>query len=265
VAEVNEISENSLNNRLNQGNGADELAMLAKTFNSMLERIERAFIIQKGFVSYASHELRTPLTAILGQIEVALNVNRSTDEYKLILISINEEILKLKKLTNGILRLFQLQSSGIKIKLTPTRIDEILFAAVSQVKNERQADIEVEFGSEPTDVNELLINGNEDLLLLTLVNVIENGIKFSDNKPVKVILSSYSEKLTLEIQDQGIGVANAELTKIFQPFYRSQDSSSIHGYGIGLALVKQILELHKADYALKSTQSHTTFTISFPR
>jgi len=90
--------------RLFEGNGRDELAELAITFNRMLERIERSFELQQNFVANASHELRTPLTSIIGNIEVSLSRQRSSEDYILILKTILEEAERLHKLKRWIVK-----------------------------------------------------------------------------------------------------------------------------------------------------------------
>ncbi|WP_370088850.1 ATP-binding protein [Ekhidna sp.] len=265
IEEVNQITEKSLSSRLDEGNGKDELANLALTFNRMLNRLENAFATQKGFVSYASHELRTPLTTILGQIEVVLMQERNETEYREVLISVNEELLKLKKLTNGLLRLFQLTSSEAALKPESVRIDEILFLSVEQVRKERDSPIEIIYQDLPEAENEFIIQGNEEMLVLAISNLIENACKYSEGSKVKVILSISSMSLCIDIVDSGIGIEPDEVEKIFEPFFRGSRTSSFRGYGIGLALVKQIILLHNARIEVKNENPGTRMHIDFPR
>jgi signal transduction histidine kinase len=132
IKEVDNITAFNLNQRLSEGNGMDEIAQLAVTFNRMLDRIEEAFKLQKSFVSNASHELRTPLTAITGQIEVSLMNKRSQQEYEAVLTSILEDTRSLNKLTNGLLELTHANMDIAGVKLINVRIDELLW----QVKND---------------------------------------------------------------------------------------------------------------------------------
>jgi signal transduction histidine kinase len=265
IEEVNQITEKSLNSRLDEGNGKDELALLANTFNRMLNRLESAFITQKGFVSYASHELRTPLTAMLGQIEVTLMQSRSKEEYQEMLASINDELLKLKRLTNGLLRLFQLPASEATLKLLPIRIDEVLFHAVDQTKTSPHTLVEIIYVETPEDEDSLIIHGNEDLLILAISNLIENASKFSGGQKVKVYLSIFPNMVTIDVLDSGVGINPDEADKIFEPFYRSKRTSETSGYGIGLALVKQVMILHKAQISLFSEKPGTRVRLEFPR
>ena len=265
IEEVNLITERSLNSRLDEGNGKDELAYLALTFNRMLNRLENAFTTQKGFVSYASHELRTPLTTILGQIEIVLMQERSKDEYMEVLESVNEELLKLKKLTNGLLRLFQLSTSEAELKLETVRIDEVLFMAMDQVRKDRNSPIEITYQNTPETEDDFIVNGNEEMLVLAISNIIENACKYSNGEKVIVILGIGTNKLTIDIIDRGIGIETAEKDKIFDPFFRGSRSSQFMGYGIGLALVKQIILLHNAQIDVTNENPGTRMRLTFLR
>lgn len=265
IEEVNEISEQSLGKRLDEGNGKDELAHLAQTFNRMLERLEHAFTTQKGFVSYASHELRTPLTAILGQIEVALMSDRKNHEYKELIVSINEELLKLKKLTNGLLRLFQLSSGPGSVAFDQVRMDELIFQAMDQVRRERpSSEIEVVFAREPEKERDLYIQGNAELLLLVLSNLMENALKFSDDQRVTISIDMTIDQVTVDVIDKGIGIDPSEIDKIFQPFYRTEKTAHRKGYGIGLALARQVIDIHKGEIQAINNGAGTTFRLQFP-
>lgn len=265
IEEVNLITEKSLNSRLDEGNGKDELAFLALTFNRMLNRLENAFATQKGFVSYASHELRTPLTTILGQIEIVLMHERSKGEYMEVLESVNEELLKLKKLTNGLLRLFQLSSSEAELRLGSIRIDEVLFLAVDHVRKDQNSPIEITYRNAPETGDDFMVNGNEEMLVLAISNLIENACKYSDGDQVKVILGIGTTTLTIDIVDMGIGIEPAEKDKIFDPFFRGSRSSEFFGYGIGLAIVKQIILLHNAQIVVEDENPGTRMKLTFLR
>ncbi len=127
IKEVESITASNLTKRVNEGNGTDEIAQLAVTFNQMLNRIQKAFELQKSFVSNSSHELRTPLTSITGQIEVALMSSREPEEYQAVLHSLLDDIKNVNRLTNGLLELAQANLDISKLKMKNVRIDELLW------------------------------------------------------------------------------------------------------------------------------------------
>jgi len=127
LVEVDKISISNLDMRVNEGNGTDEIAQLAITFNKMLERLESAFEVQRSFVSNASHELRTPLTSIKGNIEVSLMKKRENEEYEQILKTILEDTQDLIELSNRLLDLAKASSDISRMSLSDLRLDELLW------------------------------------------------------------------------------------------------------------------------------------------
>lgn len=263
VEEVKQINDQSLGMRVNEGNGTDEIANLAKTFNLMLERLENSFYSQKSFVSHASHELRTPLTAITGQIEVALMNTRSEEEYRNTLSSVLEDIRTLSALTNGLLELVQTNAAATKANFKNIRVDDALFWAVEQAQKKYQGNqILLDFENFPKEEDDLIIRGNDFLLRSAALNIIDNACKFSPEGDVRVIFKHKPDVITIQVVDTGIGISPDEQDKIFQPFYRASNAAGHRGYGLGLPLTKRILDIHEAALQVSSIlQKGTAFTI----
>lgn len=263
VEEVKQINDQSLGMRVNERNGTDEIANLAKTFNLMLERLENSFYSQKSFISHASHELRTPLTAITGQIEVTLMNTRSEKEYKDTLRSVLEDIISLSALTNGLLELVHTNAAATKANFKSIRVDDALFWAVEQAqKKYPDNQIVLNFENFPKEEDELLIIGNDFLLKSAFLNIIDNACKFSPAGEVRVIFTNKPHFLNIEVIDKGIGISPDEEDKIFQPFYRASNATGHRGYGLGLPLTKRILDIHEAVLQVSSIlHKGTSFTI----
>ena len=266
VTQVDKITISSLNMRVNEGNGTDEIAQLAITFNKMLARLESAFEMQRSFVSNASHELRTPLTSITGQIEVSLLKPRSQEEYQSILESVLEDIKNLNALSNGLLDLAKASSDISAIALQPIRIDEILWETRSKlISRKNDYKISIEFSHPIDDENELIINGNLHLLKIAIANLMDNGCKFSESKSVEVFLSVKNGRIKIEFVDNGIGIDSADLDKIFHPFYRANAAKNIAGNGLGLALSSKIISLHRGTISVQSQPGEgTKVTVGIP-
>jgi len=266
VTQVDKITISSLNTRVNEGNGTDEIAQLAITFNKMLARLESAFEMQRSFVSNASHELRTPLTSITGQIEVSLLKPRSQEEYQLILESVLEDIKNLNALSNGLLDLAKASSDISAIALQPLRIDEILWETRSElISQKHDYKISIEFSNPIDNENELIINGNLHLLKIAIANLMDNGCKFSESKSVEVFLSVKNSRIEIEFIDEGIGINPTDLDKIFHPFYRANAAKSIAGNGLGLALSSKIISLHRGAISVRSQPGKgTKVTVGIP-
>jgi signal transduction histidine kinase len=266
VIQVAKINISSLNMRVSEGNGTDEIAQLAITFNKMLERLESAFEMQRSFVSNASHELRTPLTSITGQIEVSLMNPRTKEEYQAILESVLEDIKNLNALSNGLLDLAKANSDISAIAITPLRIDEILWETRAELI-ERKPDfkISIEFDQPIEDEIELTILGNNHLLKTAIVNLMDNACKFSGNNSVEITILVRSHDVVIIFKDQGMGIEPEDLEKIFHPFFRSNNAKSIPGNGLGLTLTERIIRLHGGEISIESKPNiGTSATVSIP-
>lgn len=266
VSEVDKLTALNLNQRVNEGNGTDEIAQLAVTFNRMLDRIEEAFKIQKSFVSNASHELRTPLTAITGQIEVSLMKKRSPEEYESVLLSILDDTRSLNKLTNGLLELTHANMEITGLKLSNIRIDELLWQIRNEVmKRNPNYRVNLLISNLPEDESKLIVHGSEQLLKTAFTNIIENACKFSSGKDVNISFEAGNHAVEIKIKDLGIGISPSELHRIFQPFYRGNNAKKYSGHGLGLSLAQKIVQLHNGSLNIDSVvNSFTMVKVTFP-
>ncbi|MFD1188118.1 HAMP domain-containing sensor histidine kinase [Pontibacter rugosus] len=268
ISQVQKISANDLHLRLSNAEGTDEVSDLAKTFNKMLDRLELAFEMQSTFVSNASHELRTPLTAMIGELEVALMKPRETEEYHRVLQSTLEDARMLTELSNGLLQIAQASLDPSKIKKTELRFDELVWMARDQaLKRQPNARIDIDFANFPDEEDRLVVRGNEALLLIAVVNVLENAIKFSPNEQAVVgHIIVKNHQVMLQVRDRGLGIAEEDLKHVFVPFFRADNVRSIMGHGIGLPLAERILKLHQGSISVNSQLNQgTDVTIKLPQ
>jgi two-component system sensor histidine kinase ArlS len=265
IREVNDISSQNLSHRIEAGSGHDELHQLANTFNELLNRLQESFNTQRRFISNASHELSTPLTSISSQLEVTLHKERSTDEYRQVMQSIHEDVQQMQQLTKSLLEIAKTGSQGT-IELTEVRIDEVLFKVMSDVqKISPSYKVELHFGDFPEDEKKFLVFGNTDLLYSSLKNFVENGCKYSPDHLSWVDLSFYEEEVIMQVRNEGDVIAEEEIEHIFQPFYRTNTATHVKGFGLGLALAKRIISLHRGTIKVDSDmQRGTVFTIMLP-
>ncbi|AKQ45902.1 histidine kinase [Rufibacter radiotolerans] len=268
VSEVEKIKASDLHRRLSQAEGTDEVAHLAQTFNSLLDRLETAFEAQRTFVSSASHELRTPLTAMIGELQVALMKQRPAEEYERVLHSILDDARLLTQLSNGLLQMVQASSDSSKIQMTELRMDELVWQACAEARKRQPGMVlDVEFTNLPEDEKELIIQGNEALLLIATVNVLENAAKFSGEKPsISASIEVLPQSLVFRVRDQGIGMGPDDVSKVFVPFFRAENVREISGHGIGLPLAEKIIHSHKGTIAVHSQLNQgTEVTITLPK
>lgn len=266
VDKVEEITATNLDLRVYEGNGKDEIAELAVTFNRMLNRLEQSFDAQKQFVSNISHELRTPLSAIITELELAGTKSRSTEEYNTIIQLALSDARRLARLSNDLLDLAKASYDQTEIAFRELRLDEVLVEARQQVlKTDPRFHIFISFEQEIEDDDLISIIGNEYLLKIAFANLMENGCKFSDNRQCKVSISFNETTTILKFTDQGIGIAPEDLPNLFNSFYRGRNQQYAAGNGIGLSLTHKIITLHKGSITVDTTVNEgTTFTLFLP-
>ncbi|MBS1919382.1 MAG: HAMP domain-containing protein [Bacteroidetes bacterium] len=244
VKDVNQLSSTNLSGRISVGNKKDELNALAETFNSLLKRLEDSFLIQRRFISNASHELSTPLTSMSSQLEVGLQQKRSSEEYEKIIKSVSDEVHVMMELTKCLLEIARAGSDGA-IELTDVRIDEVLMNTVAHIKKTFPGySINVQFSDLPENENECIVPGNSDLLYTAFKNIIENGCKYSEDNKINIDLSFVDKKIILDFVNKGDVLAEEDIEKIFQPFFRGSSAQGKPGFGLGLPLTKRIIKLH---------------------
>jgi signal transduction histidine kinase len=266
IRNVKGISAHNLNQRLKVGSSKDEITDLSQTFNDMLDRLEITFEIQNNFVSNASHEFKTPLTIISGEAQLGLSVDDIPEIARDSFRTIFRESEKMEHLTNSMLSLAQTGFDGKKDQWDEIRIDELILsvkATADQIIPSNK--VEINFDQLPEDEEKLVVNGNETLLKAAFSNIVLNSCKYSDNKPVHVLIKAGKTYVIIEINDEGIGIPDREIAQIFVPFFRASNTEKYKGYGIGLPLTNNIIKLHQGSIVVNSKVGvGTRFTVYLP-
>ena len=251
--EVSQITAKDLTKKLSTGNNKDEIAQLERNFNEMLSRIEKSFELQKSFVSNASHELRTPLAAIKSEIQVALEKDRTPEQYKEILKSLNIDNQRLIQLINGLLQLAKSEKGDKTLQMVPIRIDEVLFEVQDELQHQHQNyRISIDFEEIPDDDGTVTVSGNKSLLKTLFNNLIDNACKYSENNMAVINIRFNKSNCIINVADTGIGISKDDHEKIFEPFFRTKNASNYKGHGIGLSICKRIVDIHGGRIILKS-------------
>jgi signal transduction histidine kinase len=265
VNEVDNILPSDLRGRLQKENNHDEISHLVTTFNRLLDRIEHAFEMQRGFIANVSHELKNPIATMDAQLQLALNKPRSVEEYDKILTSLHEDIRDLTDTTDRLLQLAKIHSGTSKIEFSQVRLDELVYQSRDVLlKTHPMYCVNIEIKQLPDNEAELCIHGDELLLRSAFVNLMDNCCKFSDNHTVYIALD-FNAKNQIEIRDKGQGISAEDLPYIFEPFFRSMHNDYKKGSGIGLSLVQSILLLHHISIEVQSNIGKgTTFLLGLP-
>jgi len=257
---------NEIKNRDNQNfnqpiiieNSYQEVHKLVETYNNFVAQLSQTFFIQKNFIDYVSHELRTPIAAMLGTIEVNKQKKRTIEEYE-------ESNLILKKYTEDlndtIEQMMILSGAKTNFELKNIRIDEIIWNITEKFNENHASQVHVDI--QVSESFNLKFPANEKLLELAINNVVQNAIKYSDNKLVTILLKSSESQLIMEIIDKGIGILPAEISKVTDNFYRGKNVHAYAGKGIGLSLAHTIFEIHHIKMKLESSPKGTIVSLYF--
>lgn len=253
IADVESISEQDLDRRLKEPRHQDEIGKLIRIFNGLLARIDRAFGLQRSFVSNVSHELKNPLTKITSQLEVTLLNARSNEEYRRTIESVLEDTRELNLLSTSLLDLASLHEENRTFSITKVRVDELLWEAMEKVRSlDAGYHTEVVTMELPDKEERVSMHGNPYLVRTALMNIIENACKFSYDHTARVSLYCASGKIHVKISDHGPGIDEASLKDVFQPFFRGDQTSRTKGYGIGLSLSQRIVRIYGGDITIAS-------------
>jgi two-component system, OmpR family, sensor histidine kinase ArlS len=258
------ISGENLDKRLELPKAKDEVRALGVTLNEMIERIDNAFKSQKRFVANASHEIRTPLTVIQTELEILEKKLKDNETKESIKIALSE-IEDLTKLTSSLLTIAKLDSSQTKLNLSQVRIDELL-AECAQSMNQASVKKNIQLILHIDDAIEM--KADREKLKRVFLNLIDNAIKYSSNDSrVTIMLEKLTEdKIKISVEDAGSGILSSEIPYIFNRFYRSDEiRAEVGGNGLGLAIAKEIVELHRGEINVESRPGEKTiFKVILP-
>jgi len=247
--QMRHVSESNLKQRVDVVKGNvkyNEIVQIATNFNNMLERLEKAFQVQKNFVHHASHELRTPLATMLSQTESALRKELTTKEATRVLESLREDQQEMIDLTNSLLLLSQYENVHYSSSWPKIRMDELIYEVIAAAQKMFEGiNISFDFIKYPEKESYLFLPGNETLLRSAFRNLIKNGYLYSNDQQVNITMEAYSKGIYIHFENKGRGLSAEDKERLFLPFFRGENAQNKKGFGLGLSIVKRIAELHK--------------------
>jgi len=217
----------------------DELSILANSFNKMANELSFISMLNKDFINNVSHEFKTPISSIQGFATLLLGANLTDGQREYAEIIVYESA-RLTKLITNILKLTKLENQIIVTDKEDFYIDEQIRHSFVLLQNEMiEKNIEIDF-----DLSKIKYNGNSEFIQQIWHNLLGNAIKFSGEKG-QIHINCYvkSNHAVVSIKDRGIGMNKSTITRIFEKFYQGDKSHSNQGNGLGLPLVKRIIEL----------------------
>lgn len=263
---ADEISEsNDLTRRIALSGGNDEFYQLAQSFDGMLDRIEQTVEREKQFTSDASHELRTPVAAILSAGEYMTAYAKDYDEMKVSAESVKKQAERMSRLISELLTISRMDKNTLQTAFEEVDISELL-----EFVCDEQEEIHTENIKLIRRIDKGIMTRADKLLIIRLcINLISNAYSYGrDGGTVTVSLTEGEGRLILSVEDDGIGIAPENLTKIWERFYQADPSRSGNAsgsMGLGLSMVKWIAECHNGSVSVKSALGvGSTFIFTMP-
>ncbi len=262
------ISEgNNLYMRIGLPDGRDEISMLGKTVDNMLEKLEKSFEKEKQFTSDVSHELRTPIAVIMAESEYILQHGTSFEEAIESMESINYQVNKMSVLINQLLFFSRAEQGKIQLNYEKTDILQLMEEIIKDIKFTAESKKIVVNITNKLTVHEYYVD--KMLFSRAIQNVLQNAIIYGkENDCVTIEIYEKNSYIAIKIKDNGIGISKENLNKIWDRFYQvdqSRTSQENGSMGLGLSMVKWIIEKHKGYAEVESTLgAGSTFTLFFP-
>lgn len=261
----NITESNELSLRIGLPKGRDEITKLANTIDEMLERLDKSFQKEKQFTSDASHELRTPVTVILAESEYILKHGEDMEEARESMEIINRQAEKISGLINQLLFFSRADRRDLKLKLENVNIVK----TIEELKNDNS--IEAEKKNITITYENSLKNYeyivDKIMFIRAIQNIIQNAINYGkENGKIEIESFEKSEYFAIKVKDDGIGIAEENLQKIWDRFYQVDESRTTKSMGLGLSMVKLIVEKHEGYVEVESELGKgTSFTLYFKK
>ncbi|KKS89066.1 MAG: Integral membrane sensor signal transduction histidine kinase [Microgenomates group bacterium GW2011_GWC1_43_11] len=261
--EMAKISSENLKRRVNIPQTHDEIANLARTCNGLLDRLEEAFTRERQFIGDIAHELKTPLATLKGAIEVAKTKKRTIGEYQRVLEELLVDADRLSQTLTNVLDLAWSKSDTYENLKDTTNVTEVMH----ELTEVAQKLVYVKHISVNAHIEKhLVIRGKKDKLFRAMLNIIDNAVKYTKtNGTITLSLRSHTDQAIVAIKDTGIGIARADLTHIFDRYYRGSKTDTTAGSGLGLSIAHAVITSSGGTIGVKSSIGRgTTFTVVFP-
>ena len=260
---IEEIGGNDLSNRVEIQGRQDEIGRLARSFNHMMDKVSASFERQKRFSASAAHELKTPLATILVNLEVLeLDGKTSPDRMEKVLTIVKANTERMIRLVEDLMRLTSDKDHEMEEEVELSEVFAITLDELSPLLRKKDLTVSIE------NTPDISLTGSRVMLYRVMSNLLENAAKYNrEHGSISIVTGRDDNGVTVKIEDTGIGIPEEALSHIFEPFYRVDQSRSraVGGAGLGLPLVKDIVEKHGGEVTVKSAAGEgTTFILRFP-
>jgi two-component system sensor histidine kinase TctE len=239
-----------------------EVAPLVSSVNDLLQRLTKSIEHQKRFLADAAHQLKTPLAGLRMQADLAQREGVSAEEFKLSLRQIGNASVRATHTVNQLLALARAEGSGTAMARQRCDLAELTVAAVQDcLPHANDKSIDLGYEGEAPGAKGVALEGNATLLSELIRNLLDNAIHYTPSSPqhpgvvtARVLADPFGKVVLLQVEDSGPGIAVAEREMVFKPFYRVL-GSGVEGSGLGLPIVLEIAQLHRASVAIEDADS----------
>ena len=235
---------------------------LTASFNKMAEELENTEMLRSDFINSFSHEFKTPIVSITGLANLIESGNLTEEQRAHYARAIREESMRLSSMASNVLSLSRVENQAILTDVSRINISEQVRSGVLLLEEKW-----VRKGIEPElDFDEYFLEANEEMLMQVWINLIDNAIKFTpEGGRLTLDVTEEKREICVKISNTGSVIPPEKQDKIFNKFYQADESHSTKGNGIGLAIVKRIVDLHNGRISVTSEEGVTSFTVSLPK
>ena len=235
---------------------------IEKSFNTAAEELEQTEMLRSDFINNFSHEFKTPIVSIAGFAKLLRRGNLTPEQQQEYLAIIEEESLRLAYMATSVLDLTKIENQTILTNVSHFNVSEQVRSAILLLE-EKWSRKNLDFNLR---IGEFDICANEEQLKHVWINLLDNAIKFSEEYGcIDILVEEKNDKIVVAISNTGKPIPKESMKRIFNKFYQADESHSSQGNGIGLAIVKKVVELHQGSVSVQSNDTLTTFTVELPK
>lgn len=237
-------------------------AQMSESFNKLACELENTELLRSDFINNFSHEFKTPIVSISGFAKLLRRGDLTEADRREYLQIIEQESMRLSALATNVLNLTKVENQAILTNVTAFNLSEQLRACVLLLENkwtEKQLELQLDFG-------EHTVCADEELLMEVWLNLLDNAVKFSPaGHTVQVCIREQGQRLQVDIRNTGSQIPPEKQERIWNKFYQGDESHAAQGNGVGLAIVRRVVQLHQGSVSVTSANEVTTFTVELPK
>ncbi len=265
INKMNRLAAGDFKARLHFGNTLSAhpaFREISTSFNTMAEELENTEMLRNDFINNFSHEFKTPIVSIRGFAKLLSEGNLTEEQRSAYLHAIEEESVRLSAMATNVLSLSRLENQTILNDLSLFNLSEQLRGSILLLEGKwSQKKIVLSL-----EMEEYEIEASEELLREVWINLLDNAVKFApEGGAVELTVTEDQETLCVTVSNTGQGIPPEKQDKIFNKFYQADDSHATAGNGVGLAIVRRIVELHHGTVSVRSQDGITAFSVILPK